>query len=317
MSSTKVKSESYFITTYNKLDGKTISREKLIDFTQELYSAIPLQENTHIEIIYNKITKILLNNPKGKLFKIEIKKKFSTHALNGIKKPKKLVPKKIKEDPLKKLGFISANTKIVLEEKVFYLKGALGKFIQKIQRVKELIIIKGDKHSNKSQLAMQLANGFGEIGLKVSYIDYEQGGLISSDTQDSIKWNTTKKGLENIQIVGTLENPYSDLELIAKHTDVIVADSITDLGITADEMNKLRETYLDVIWVFISQVREDGKMYGGNKMAHNPKKVIHCHTATDHKDRYATLEKNRGNDTSIVYAISDKKIKKEVLEEKK
>jgi hypothetical protein len=155
---------------------------------------------------------------------------------------------------------------------------------------------------------MQIANGLAEIGDKVAYIDYEQGGLMSKDTQNSIAWNTTKKGLQNIKITGYLENPFEDLKIICQHTDTIVADSVTDLGITADQLNYFRTTYPKVIWIFISQVKSNGEMYGGNKMAHNPTKVINCHTAKEYTERYATLEKNRGNDLNVRYAISNKKI---------
>ena len=48
-------------------------------------------------------------------------------------------------------------------------------------------------------------------------------------------------------------------------------------------------------------------MYGGNKMGHNPTCIIECHPAENPKDRYATLEKNRGNDLSVKYSIFHKK----------
>ena len=44
-------------------------------------------------------------------------------------------------------------------------------------------------------------------------------------------------------------------------------------------------------------------IYGGNKMAYNPTAIIKCHPSNDPKKRYATLEKNRGNDLSICYDI--------------
>ncbi len=99
-----------------------------------------------------------------------------------------------------------------------------------------------------------------------------------------------------------------ELEELAKLTDVIAADSVTDLGITADELNYLRKKYPHVIWMFISQVKENGAMYGGNKMAHNPTKIIYCYSNTDYKARYAILEKNRGNSLDPKYYVYEKKI---------
>ncbi|WP_300569879.1 hypothetical protein, partial [Flavobacterium sp.] len=63
-----------------------------------------------------------------------------------------------------------------------------------------------------------------------------------------------------------------------------------------------------IIWCFISQVKENGAMYGGNKMAHNPTSVIHCSSHEDPKQRFATLEKNRGNDLTLKYSMYYKKV---------
>jgi antirestriction protein ArdC len=209
---------------------------------------------------------------------------------------------------LEKLGFVSASTVPETPKDVFVLPGAIGKFLQKIQPHKALILIKGTKHTSKSQLAMQIANGFGEMGKPVAYIDYEQGGMDSKDTIDSLHRNTTPTGRKLIAIKGFLEKPIEELKQFCKYCGVIVADSVTDLGITADQLGDLRVDFPKVIWVFISQVKENGEMYGGNKMAHNPTVIVKCHPSENPSERYATLEKNRGNDLSVKYSMFDKKI---------
>lgn len=238
----------------------------------------------------------------------------------GIKKPASVIAKKEvvhlqdKSDlngsltKLQKLGFVSADTAPKVASDVFVLGGEIGKFLQKQQPHKALIIIKGNKHSSKSQLAMQIANAFGEAQTPVAYIDYEQGGIESKDTLDSINRNTTEKGRKYIAIKGYLEKPFEELQDFCKVVKVIIADSVTDLKITADQLNYLRTTYPKVIWCFISQVKENGAMYGGNKMAHNPTSVIHCSSHPDPKERFATLEKNRGNDLTLKYSMYYKKV---------
>lgn len=230
--------------------------------------------------------------------------------------PVKPVPSSCKAESksissLKNLGFVSAAEVPEEAEGIFVLPGEIGEFIQKIQPHKALIIIKGTKHTSKSQLAMQVANAFGEMDSPVAYIDYEQGGMESKDTVDSINRNTTEKGRKNILIKGHLEKPFEELKQFCKFCKVIIADSVTDLGITADQLNELRNGYTDVIWVFISQVKENGEMYGGNKMAHNPTCIIECHPSHDPKERYATLAKNRGNDLDLKYSMFDKKLIRE------
>lgn len=217
---------------------------------------------------------------------------------------------------LEKLGFVSANSAPKEAKDVFVLGGEIGKFLQKQQPHKALILIKGNKHSSKSQLAMQIANAFGEQQTPVAYIDYEQGGIESKDTLDSINRNTSEKGRRYIAIKGYLEKPFQELQDFCKVVKVIIADSVTDLKITADQLNFLRTTYPKVIWCFISQVKENGAMYGGNKMAHNPTSVIHCSSHQDPKQRFATLEKNRGNDLTFKYSMYYKKVVNEPTESK-
>lgn len=217
---------------------------------------------------------------------------------------------------LEKLGFVNANSAPKEAKDVFVLGGEIGKFLQKQQPHKALILIKGNKHSSKSQLAMQIANAFGEQQTPVAYIDYEQGGIESKDTLDSIKRNTTEKGRRYIAVKGYLEKPFQELQDFCKVVKVIIADSVTDLKITADQLNFLRTTYPKVIWCFISQVKENGAMYGGNKMAHNPTSVIHCSSHQDPKQRFATLEKNRGNDLTFKYSMYYKKLVNEPTEAK-
>lgn len=209
---------------------------------------------------------------------------------------------------LQKLGFVTAGAAPTEAKDVFVLGGEIGKFLQKQQPHKALILIKGNKHSSKSQLAMQIANAFGEEEIPVAYIDYEQGGIESKDTLDSINRNTTEKGRRYIAIKGYLDKPFQELQDFCKIVKVIIADSVTDLKITADQLNYLRTTYPKVIWCFISQVKENGAMYGGNKMAHNPTSVIHCSSHPDPKERFATLEKNRGNDLTLKYSMYYKKV---------
>jgi antirestriction protein ArdC len=230
---------------------------------------------------------------------------------------KKITPSKDKGlSELEKLGFISADSAPTQAKDVFVLGGEIGKFLQKQQPHKALILIKGNKHSSKSQLAMQIANAFGEQQTPVAYIDYEQGGIESKDTVDSINRNTTEAGRKYIAIKGYLENPFEELQGFCKVVKVIIADSVTDLKITADQLNYLRTKYPKIIWCFISQVKENGAMYGGNKMAHNPTSVIHCSSHPDPKQRVATLEKNRGNDLSLKYSMYFKKVVKEPKKKK-
>lgn len=247
--------------------------------------------------------KVSRSKKVGLSVSVEVTKTSAPERVN------KVVSNKNKSlNALEKLGFVSAGAAPTEAKDVFVLGGEIGKFLQKQQPHKALILIKGNKHSSKSQLAMQIANAFGEEEIPVAYIDYEQGGIESKDTLDSINRNTTEKGRRYIAIKGYLEKPFEELQDFCKIVKVIIADSVTDLKITADQINYLRTTYPKIIWCFISQVKENGAMYGGNKMAHNPTSVIHCSSHHDPKERFATLEKNRGNDLTLKYSMYYKKV---------
>lgn len=264
-----------------------------------------------IEIIKEKeeTKKPFVNQRKPK----KPKKAGDQYALFGLKKtglksPIEKIDTSKELSELMKLGFVSANDVPEKADNLYFLPGNIGEFLQEQQPHKSLIIIKGNKHSSKSQLAMQIANAYGEMGEQVAYIDYEQGGLECKDTVDSVNRNTTEKGKKNIAIIGYLEDPFNDLQKFCKVCKVIIADSVTDLKITADQLNELRNKYIDVTWIFISQVKENGEMYGGNKMAHNPTVIIDCSSSKNPEERIATLVKNRGNKLELRYSIFYKKV---------
>lgn len=285
-------------------------------------------ESEEVEIVKEEVKKVVSKRAGKKKVKPKVtkEKKMGLSGSLGVSisvipteknQKKKAFPERVKKviprndkslGELEKLGFISADSAPQEAKDVFVLGGEIGKFLQKQQPHKALILIKGNKHSSKSQLAMQIANAFGEQHTPVAYIDYEQGGIQSKDTVDSINRNTSEAGRKYIAIKGYLENPFLELQDFCKVVKVIIADSVTDLKITADQLNYLRTTYPKIIWCFISQVKENGAMYGGNKMAHNPTAVIHCSSHPDPKQRFATLEKNRGNDLTLKYSMYYKKL---------
>jgi hypothetical protein len=329
--------------TLESLLGKA-KKEKNRAIAQRITKVLASHKDKSFSIVINKPARAILETKRTKKVSNVSRKATLPKKRNVLKKPNKPIsnfvqPKTIKGkqifkktksvvsglkgnttvvkasatknksiSDLEKLGFVSASKVPATPKDVFCLPGEIGKFLQKIQPHKALILIKGTKHTSKSQLAMQLANGFAEMGKPVAYIDYEQGGMESKDTIDSLNRNTSAQGRKLIAIKGFLEKPIPELKEFCKYCGVIVADSVTDLGITADQLGALRVEFPKVIWVFISQVKENGAMYGGNKMAHNPTVIIQCHASEKPQKRYATLEKNRGNDLGVKYAMFDKKI---------
>ncbi len=81
MRTEKTTKNSYFILTYNNLDGKIITRKKLEKFTQELQQEKQIKQDTYIKIMYTNLAKVLQENPEHHNFKINLKNKFSINTI--------------------------------------------------------------------------------------------------------------------------------------------------------------------------------------------------------------------------------------------
>lgn len=77
-----MKTSNKLIKKYHSLNGKIVTRKKLVDFSRELFDVLP-EENIQIEEIYYNISKILLKYPKLKKFEIKVKG-TTAEMLNGI-----------------------------------------------------------------------------------------------------------------------------------------------------------------------------------------------------------------------------------------
>lgn len=210
------------------------------------------------------------------------------------------------------LGFVTADQMPDAPVDTFKLPGEVGKLLGDLQAYKLEIIISGETHSSKSELAKQIANAFIKAGYDVGYIDWEHGGLRSKDTQAGINRNIEPGSKNKLVISGEVPRTLEAVKDLAKHFKVVVLDSGTKIKgqLTNAWVDELRESEPDTIWVIAMQQNEKGGTRGGSAAEFDAPVVIKTYRddINDYRKNYAVVEKNRGNTTGTRYNIASKKI---------
>ena len=211
------------------------------------------------------------------------------------------------------LGFVSADRMPDKPKGTFRFPGAIGEFLGDQQRFRSQIIIEGEYHSSKSELAKQIADAAIEMGMRVALVDWEQGGLDSKDTVDSIARNLKPANRSKLFVSGDVPKTKAGLEQIANSFDIVLVDSGTKVKAMANDwLDDLRMDYPNTIWVILMQRNSDGKTRGGSSAGYNAPVVIFTYRPdkTDYRNNYARMEKNRGNSQTMqmIYNIPARKV---------
>lgn len=208
-------------------------------------------------------------------------------------------------------GFTTADQAPETPKNLFELPGEIGKLLGKLQRYKLEIVIAGETHSSKSELGKQIANAFASIGDPVAWIDWEQGGLDSRDTVESIERNVDPENKKRFHVSGSLPRNLQAVKALAKKFKVVVLDSGTKLNqVTNAWIDQLREEEPDTVWIILMQQNVKGGTRGGTSAEFDTPIVLYTYRPdeSDYKKNYAYVFKNRGNQTGIYYLIADKKV---------
>lgn len=216
---------------------------------------------------------------------------------------------KLREEP--SLGFVAADKTPETPTNTFKLPSVMGDFLGVLQRYKLEIVIAGETHSSKSQLGMQIADGFASLGDEVAWVDWEQGGLNSKDTISNIDRNLSSGNKSKVKVNGNYPRTLSAVKELTKQFKVIALDSGTKLNqVTNAWIDTLREEFPDTVWIIMMQQNEKGGTRGGSAAEFDAPLVIKTYRPdeNDYRKNYAKVFKNRGNKTGILYSISDKKI---------
>lgn len=258
----------------------------------------------------------------GKLIEIAVEKKFDpNHGVHGVKSAKgskKSVKKAL--NGIDVPGFIRADHKPTEKPQgVFRLPGEIGKFLQDLQFYKGMIVLTGDPHAGKTELAYQICNSFAEKGEDIAVFSLEQGGLESKDTLAAIERNVSPSNKKKLHICDEAIKGLASVKDAAKHFRVIMIDSYQKLNAPSTMLDSLRHEHPDVFFVVIFQQNGEGGTRGGVSADYDtPIKIkVHKVDSTTFKHNYAELVKNRGNSLNVKYMVADKKTVPVVIPTKK
>jgi hypothetical protein len=290
-----------------QLECKVIDVEKILSLQKkEIKKTVPVKKVPTKETSRREVKPAVLDNTALEgAAKVPAPSSFPTGAF-----PVR-IPKTVS---LSGLGFVPADKAPAKAQNTFSLPGEVGRLLGKLQRYKLEIIIDGETHSSKSELAKQIADAFASIGDEVGWLDWEQGGLQSRDTLESIRRNIKESNRKKIHVSADVPKTLEAVKSLAGKFPVIVLDSGSSLKmITNTWVDELREQYPDTVWIILFQQNVKGGTRGGTSAEYDAPVVLKTYRPdeSDFKKNYAYVFKNRGNDTGKYYLIASKKIVKE------
>jgi hypothetical protein len=209
------------------------------------------------------------------------------------------------------LGFITADKRPQKMGDTFTLPGVIGSILGNLQRYKLEIVIAGETHSGKSELGKQIADAFISIGDEVCWIDWEQGGLRSDHTYESIERNVKPENRKKLHVSSDVPKNLEAVKALGKKFRVVVIDSGSSLKLVTNSwIDELREEYPETVWIPLMQQNEKGGTKGGTSAEFDSPVVIKTYRPdeNDYTKNYAYVFKNRGNKTGQYYLIASKKI---------
>lgn len=199
---------------------------------------------------------------------------------------------------LEGLGFVTADRMPAKPKDTFRFPGPLGKFLGLQQRFRGQIILEGEKHSLKSELQKQIADAALDLNWRVGMLDFEQGGLESKDTRDSIDRNIKPENRSKFLVAGDLQPTMEAIKSIANQFDMLLIDSGSKVKAYTNEwLDELRVLFPKTYWVVNMQRNSANTTRGGSSAGYNAPTIIYTKRPdkTDYKTVYAVIEKNRGN----------------------
>lgn len=333
---------------YNEwIKGKLVTRDTLAQFHKSVKQAgekglaariakalksIKTNEPVRLNIDEKSFTKkVKKKAPKKakKLAKKQLAKKVAIEKTIGQKVSGQKVSKPVPADPVQRTsvdpapktskptkgkalyGFTTADVQPAVMADTFTLPGEVGKLLGELQPYKLEIVIAGETHSSKSELGKQLADAFVSAGFKTGYIDWEQGGLESRDTQAGLERNVSPENRKKLMITDQVPRTLEAVKSLHKMLDVAIIDSGTKLNeVTNEWIDELRNEYPQTIWVILMQQNAKGGTRGGTAAEFDAPVVIKTYRPdeSDYKKNYAYVMKNRGNATGLCYNMASKKI---------
>lgn len=156
------------------------------------------------------------------------------------------------------------------------LTGVWKLFLGFVTTEQFIMMLYGGAGSGKSCFAIKFAYFLAKLNNKVLYISNEE----KYSPTLKYKFDFLKAYHKNIDIA-------SDLTKLNTNYKYVVIDSVNSLGLTADDIAKLKNKYKTISFIIIFQVTKSGLFRGSNEFIHN------CDIAINIVSGTAQNEKNR------------------------
>jgi GTPase SAR1 family protein len=204
-------------------------------------------------------------------------------------------------------GLLPANAEIP-KSTGFQLPGEIGKLLGNIIAYKYSIVLTGDPHAGKTEVLMQILNGFLDINKNVALFSVEQGGIESELTSAAIDRNVSPTNKGKLKVSAQAPS-MEQLKLIGQKFDVVAIDSWQKLGLPNTRFDELRHECPNTIWITIFQQNGEGGTRGGVSADYDSPVILKVHKVDKtFVNNYVEVKKNRGNRLDRYYIVASKKI---------
>lgn len=146
----------------------------------------------------------------------------------------------------------------------FRLLGPIGELMGNLERYMLAVTLEGDQGAGKSRFAMQLANAFAELGMRIGYFSLEMGARSNLILQLRDEY-IAERNQPYVQITGEAPEGINSVRQAARQFDVIVLDSWTSLHESTVEFDRLRKEFPDTIFIVLFQRASSGLIRGGTR----------------------------------------------------
>ncbi|MBL7813250.1 MAG: hypothetical protein JNL57_13595 [Bacteroidetes bacterium] len=189
---------------------------------------------------------------------------------------------------------------------LFQLPGEIGKWLGKMERYRNVIILHGERGGGKSNLVFDLMDAFAHLSWvkTIGFFSLEEGA-----NTDLIKRKRDKYFGEdaNAKVVIADEAPQGieTVKRAAELMDIVVVDSFGKLKAPQTVIDELRKQYPKTIFIFVFQTTTAGNARGGSSASFDcsVEIIVKKSPDGDFKKNTAYLEKNRYGETRESYWI--------------
>lgn len=194
---------------------------------------------------------------------------------------------------------------------LFQLPGEIGKWLGKMERYRNVIILHGERGGGKSNLVYDLMDSFSQLPWvrTVGFFSLEEGA-----NTDLVKRKRDKYFGEDakrkVVIADEAPEGINTVRRAAQFMDVVVVDSYGKLNAPQQALDQLRKDFPNTVFIFVFQTTTNGNARGGSSASFDcsVEIIVQKSDDGDFRNNTAYLEKNRYAATGTRYNVYSRKL---------